>query len=90
MANQSASSVSTFLHYNFSQIISYLVLSIHIVMHKTTIDPNKAAIAAKSNQNKLSHTYQWLVAMSRSLPHNWPAYKNHCWDRNRMACNSSL
>ena len=40
MANQSASSVSTFLHYNFSQIISYLFLSIHLVMQKTDIDPN--------------------------------------------------
>ena len=58
MANQSASSVSTFLHYNFGQIISYrLVLSIHLVMQKTDINPNNATIAANSNQNKLSHTY---------------------------------
>ena len=57
MSNQTASSVSTFLHYNFSQISYRLVLSIHLVMHKTTIDPNKAGIAANSNQNKLSPTY---------------------------------
>ena len=56
MANQSASSVSTFLHYNFSQISYRLVLSIHLVMQKTDINPNNATIAANSNQNKLSHT----------------------------------